>query len=83
MHLTNGEPRAAQGQLPLSDYTLIARLLRLSQIALHISLFSRTWVVGGCKVERPGQAWVSLQCSNRPQAETQTPSVRCPRSLAD
>jgi hypothetical protein len=63
MHLTNGEPRAAEGRLPLSDYALIARLCGLSQIAMHISLFSNTSVVCVCVAAVMWRSRAKLGCS--------------------
>lgn len=59
MHLTNGEPRAAEGQLPSQITQLIARLCGAVTdshayfiVLKYFNCLRQCW---GCNVERPGQ----------------------------
>lgn len=79
MHLTNGEPRAAEARLPSQITQLIARLCGAvtdsHAYLIVLKYFNCLRQCCGCNVEKLGQTWVSLQCLAWPHQKPRNPKV--------
>lgn len=79
MHLTNGEPRAAEGRLPSQITQLIARLCGAVTDShayfIVLKYFNCLRRCRGCNVEKLGQTWVLLQCLAWPPQKPRNPKV--------